>query len=83
MLYGPFDKDRLHPVGRQCAAIRPHRALKVGKQILTPAIQAGLLLKRLTFRDIFTPVAGMFLLVLILIDRQSRDNEADQRPLAG
>ena len=62
--------------------VRPHRALKFSKDMLTPAMQAGLVSKRLTFRDIFTAVAGMFLLVLILIDLRSRDSAADQGRLA-
>ena len=37
---------------------RPHRALKFGSELLTPAMQAGLTNRRLTFRDIFswTPI---------------------------
>jgi transposase-like protein/IS1 family transposase len=34
--------------------IRPHRALRFGKETRTPAMQAGLVSKRLTFRDVFT-----------------------------
>lgn len=33
--------------------IRPHRALKFGKVIRTPGMQAGLVARRLRFRDIF------------------------------
>jgi hypothetical protein len=33
--------------------IRPHRALKFGREIPTPDIQAGLTRERLTFRKIF------------------------------
>jgi len=33
--------------------IRPHGALKFGREIRTPAMQAGLTTRRLTFRDIF------------------------------
>ena len=32
---------------------RPHGALKFGREIRTPAMQAGLTIRRLTFRDIF------------------------------
>jgi IS1 family transposase len=35
---------------------RPHRALKFGRQVRTPAMQAGLTKQRLTFRDIFTSI---------------------------
>ena len=33
--------------------IRPHRALKFGREVRTPAMQAGLTKRRLTFREIF------------------------------
>ena len=33
--------------------VRPHGALKFGREIRTPAMQAGLTTRRLTFRDIF------------------------------
>ena len=34
--------------------VRPHRALKFGRELRTPAIQAGLVTRRLTFREIFS-----------------------------
>ncbi len=34
--------------------IRPHRALRFGRETRTPAMQAGLVSKRLALRDIFT-----------------------------
>ena len=34
--------------------VRPHRALKFGRETRTPAMQAGLATRRLTIRDIFT-----------------------------
>jgi len=34
--------------------VRPHMALKFGKMVRTPAMQAGLVTKRLSFRKIFT-----------------------------
>ena len=34
--------------------LRPHGALKFGREVRTPAMQAGLTKKRLTFRDVFT-----------------------------
>jgi IS1 family transposase len=34
--------------------VRPHRALKFGKETRTPAMQAGLAKRRLTFRDVFS-----------------------------
>ncbi len=42
---------------------RPHRALKFGREVRTPAMQAGLTKKRLTFRDVFTSVPNFLCLV--------------------
>ena len=36
--------------------LRPHRSLKFGREVRTPAMPAGLTKKRLTFRDIFTAI---------------------------
>ena len=33
--------------------VRPHRALKFGRETRTPAMQAGLATRRLTFREVF------------------------------
>ncbi len=41
--------------------LRPHRALKFGQTIRTPAMQAGLAKKRLSFRDLFTSRAALIL----------------------
>ena len=38
--------------------IRPHRALKFGTMMRTPAMQAGLVSRRLRFHDIFRAVSG-------------------------
>ena len=48
--------------------IRPHRALKFGPEIRTPAMQAGLVSKRLSFRDIFVAVTEKILFVIVFID---------------
>ncbi len=45
--------------------VRPHRALKFGKETRTPAMQAGLASRRLSFRQIFT---AMLLFVLAWLD---------------
>ena len=42
-------------------------ALRFGREVRTPAMQAGLVTKRLTFRDVFTAVAQFFLLVAVVI----------------
>ena len=55
--------------------VRPHMALKFGRQMLTPAMQAGLVSKRLTFREIFTAVATLFLCVVILMFCESSQTE--------
>jgi hypothetical protein len=41
--------------------IRPHKALKFGREVRTPAMQGGLTRRQLTFRDIFE--AGVSFLV--------------------
>ena len=43
--------------------LRPHRALKFGREVRTPAMQAGLTKKRLTFRDVFTSISNFLCLV--------------------
>ena len=40
--------------------VRPHSALKFGDEIRTPAMQAGLVKKQFSFREIFTVVAILF-----------------------
>jgi hypothetical protein len=48
--------------------VRPHRALKFGPEIRTPAMQAGLLSKRLSFREVFVAVPERILFVIVFID---------------
>ena len=50
---------------RQGNVIR--HGFQFGKDTLTPAMQAGLLSKRLTFREIFTAAAGALLCVVVLL----------------
>ena len=52
--------------------IRPHLALKFGKEIRTPAMQAGIVSKKLSFRYIFTSreVLFLYLLIWLLIQRE-------------
>ena len=47
--------------------LRPHRALKFGETLRTPAMQAGLAKKRLSFRELFTSQVAFFLFFLIVI----------------
>ena len=46
--------------------VRPHRALKFGRETRTPAMQAGLVSKRLTLSDIFT-ARGLPLRLLVTV----------------
>ena len=47
--------------------VRPHMALKFGKTFRTPAMQAGLAKKRLSFRKVFTSRPAFFLLFLVAV----------------
>lgn len=57
--------------------VRPHSALKFGGEIRTPAMQAGLVKKQLSFREIFTAVVilswwfSVFLITLVRVERLS------------
>jgi hypothetical protein len=42
--------------------VRPHRALKFGAEVRTPAMQAGLTTRPLTLREIFPPAMLRLLL---------------------
>jgi hypothetical protein len=46
--------------------LRPHRALKFGRKTRTPAMQAGLATKRLTFREVFMSVEIFLRLTLTI-----------------
>jgi transposase-like protein/IS1 family transposase len=48
--------------------VRPHRALKFGPEIRTPAMQAGLVSKRLSFREVFVAVPERLLFVIVFIE---------------
>ena len=37
--------------------MRPHRSLRFGKKLRTPAVQAGLATNKLSFRDVFMAAA--------------------------
>jgi transposase-like protein/IS1 family transposase len=47
--------------------IRPHRALKFGPEIRTPAMQAGLASKRLSFREVFAAAPKRIIFMIISI----------------
>ena len=46
--------------------VRPHRALKFGRIIRTPAMQSGLTNRRLSFRDIFMSISTFLRLVRLI-----------------
>ena len=48
--------------------IRPHRALKFGREVRTPAMQAGLASKPLSFREVFEAKPRRILFVIVFID---------------
>jgi len=52
--------------------VRPHRGLKFGQEMRTPAVQAVLASKRLTFREIFTSPVVVLLFVLIVLEHHRR-----------
>jgi hypothetical protein len=62
--------------------LRPHRALKFGREVRTPAMQAGLTLKRLTFRDIFTFVPNFLCWIRIVCVFIVHANSPRQEDLA-
>ncbi len=47
--------------------VRPHRALKFGREVRTPAMQAGLVSKRLSFRKVFMADQRRIPFVIIFI----------------
>jgi len=55
--------------------VRPHGGLKFGREARTPAMQAGLVAKRLTFRAVFTAVAEFLLVVALAIRVRCRRQE--------
>ncbi len=55
--------------------VRPHGGLKFGSELRTPAMQAGLVDKQLTFRGVFMAVAGFVSFVVALIEVRWRWKE--------
>ena len=55
---------------RLSASLR--RALMLGRETRTPAVQADLVDPGLTFRDVFTEVAALFSFVLVLLGVRCR-----------
>jgi IS1 family transposase/transposase-like protein len=55
--------------------VRPHSALKFGTETRTPAMQAGLTKKQLSFREIFTTMTSLFWWICILLRNRIRVKE--------
>ncbi len=55
--------------------VRPHSALTFGDETRTPAMQAGLVKKPLSFREIFTAVAFLFLVVFHIFENSGSSRE--------
>jgi hypothetical protein len=62
--------------------IRPHSALKFGLEIRTPAMQAGLVSKRLSFRDVFVAVPEKILFVIVFTDAKVELSGANEQKMA-
>jgi hypothetical protein len=64
--------------------LRPHRAPKFGNETSTPAMQAGLTKKRLTFRDVFMSTAAFlcFAWSICLILLQPPSKETGFQPIS-
>ena len=63
--------------------VRPHLGLKCGREVGTPAMQAGLVATKLTFREIFAAGARQIVFVFIPVDfRERRDIIYEQRWVA-
>ncbi len=60
--------DHLELLRCYCSFIRPHRALKFGFEIKTPAMQAGLVSKRLSFRAVSERIVFMILFIDATVD---------------
>ncbi len=62
--------------------VRPHGGLRFGPEVKTPAIQARLVDRKLTFGDVFTAVGNFFLFVAVLMWVRWRCQEFSHRFVA-
>ena len=62
--------------------IRPHWALRFGPEIRAPAMQAGLVSKRLSFREVFVAVPERILFVIVFIGVTVELNGITERKIA-
>jgi len=71
---GEYLDDHLELLRSYYNFVRFHRALKFGQEKRTPAMQAGLVSKQFSFRDIFMTTAVRILFAFILIKIPARLN---------
>ena len=79
---GEYLDDHLELLRSYYNFVRFHRALKFGQERRTPAMQAGLVSKQLSFRDIFMATAMFVILFVVLIDIPARLNRLRSITLA-
>ena len=70
-------EDHLELVRCHYNFVRPHRALRFGRETRTPAMQAGLTTRRLTFREVFVCTCTSLIEQVTIAFRGARTGAAD------
>ena len=70
-------EDHLELVRCHYNFVRPHRALRFGRETRTPAMQAGLTTRRLTFREVFVCTLTSLIENVTMAVRSSRRQAPD------
>ncbi len=70
-------EDHLELVRCHYNFVRPHRALRFGRETRTPAMQAGLTARRLTFREVFVCTCTLLIEKVTIAFRGARTGAAD------
>jgi len=70
-------EDHLELVRCHYNFVRPHRALRFGRETRTPAMQAGLTTRRLTFREVFVCTLTLLIENVTMAVRGSRRQAVD------
>ncbi len=70
-------EDHLELVRCHYNFVRPHRALRFGRETRTPAMQAGLTTRRLTFREVFVCTCTLLIEKVTIAFRGARTGAAD------
>ena len=71
-------EDHLELVRCHYNFVRPHRALRFGRETRTPAMQAGLTTRRLTLREVFVCTLTLLLMEIVTMAfRGSRTRATD------